>query len=563
MRNATNHRPNTRRINRELNRDVPTKVAEALNWSWSTTDDTITATSNFINPTTYTNNIYTTESGIMEIAAPGYYIHMLNGLKVEGCVTADCFVDSTGSSPYLPLSGGSMSGTINQTEPYTNYSFNTLSATLSAQNDVPFINGSALSHSVIDKQQQMSFVISPGQNIIGEYNSTDLGNITGLIPGIEFNESYGIRHDFTPIGLHPNYSSGSPKPADGGCYYNVTLNDDTGGAGGVFEVAGSNTLFKYEPQKSAIKGVFSSASNSNTGSVVGYMGYGICSDSSEGTAVGVLGWGAKGTLSAYSVGLWGLGHVSLGTNEYNWSLWGAKGHGGLAKGSMFVGSTSGTYDYHPKYFYEQHTPTYFDYTDEGCLYVSATSELNDVFVKGDFTLMDTYWDDLRVPITTTRLGGSKDPTFSKVFDDGAGSQGVFTYTFSQSQEQEAYFTVQLPHTYKEGTDLHPHIHWFPTNTNAGSVVWGLEYTIASISATIGNTTIINCVDPADGTANKHQICNFPTINGSGLGISDHIICRLFRDASAITDDYTTEAGVLEFDFHHEVNTLGSREEYVK
>jgi len=68
------------------------------------------------------------------------------------------------------------------------------------------------------------------------------------------------------------------------------------------------------------------------------------------------------------------------------------------------------------------------------------------------------------------LGGSKFPTFTKITDDGSGSQGVFTYEFSASQEQEIYFVAQLPHGYKSGTDLYPHIHWYPTNTDTGSVV---------------------------------------------------------------------------------------------
>lgn len=53
------------------------------------------------------------------------------------------------------------------------------------------------------------------------------------------------------------------------------------------------------------------------------------------------------------------------------------------------------------------------------------------------------WDDLRIPISATKLGGSKDPTFSQVLNDGAGSQGVFAYVFSASQEKELYFVAGM------------------------------------------------------------------------------------------------------------------------
>ena len=39
---------------------------------------------------------------------------------------------------------------------------------------------------------------------------------------------------------------------------------------------------------------------------------------------------------------------------------------------------------------------------------------------------DTYWDDIRVPVFTTKKGGSKYPDFTKVLDNGAGRTDSYT-----------------------------------------------------------------------------------------------------------------------------------------
>jgi hypothetical protein len=44
-----------------------------------------------------------------------------------------------------------------------------------------------------------------------------------------------------------------------------------------------------------------------------------------------------------------------------------------------------------------------------------------------------------------------------------------------------------------------------------------------------------------------------------------LVCRLFRDAAGVggTDDYDDDAGLLEIDFHYEIDTIGSRTETAK
>ena len=184
----------------------------------------------------------------------------------------------------------------------------------------------------------------------------------------------------------------------------------------------------------------------------------------------------------------------------------------------------------------------------------------------------TVWDDFLVNPDATSRGGSKAPTWGgsafKKSEDGT-SQGVFLWMFSTTEENELYFTVQLPHKYKVGTALYPHVHWTtavgtPTATN---VVWGLEYSVVAIGGnypvtqTLTSSSIINAIT-LTGT-HQHLISSLGSIPGTGIGISTIIICRLYRAAGHTNDTFANEVGLLSMDFHYEIDTEGSRSEYTK
>lgn len=183
----------------------------------------------------------------------------------------------------------------------------------------------------------------------------------------------------------------------------------------------------------------------------------------------------------------------------------------------------------------------------------------------------TIFDDLMVSPDATTKQGSNPPTLAKFKDNGSGSQGVFLWMFDFSIEQEVYFTVQLPHSYKVGSNIYPHVHWTtPTGTPTGTdVVWGLEYSVIAIGGTFSaNTTIItaNTVIPSIGTpvgTYQHLITEFAAINGTGFGVSTILVCRLFRKTADASDTFINPVGLLGFDIHFEKDTDGSRSEWTK
>jgi len=220
------------------------------------------------------------------------------------------------------------------------------------------------------------------------------------------------------------------------------------------------------------------------------------------------------------------------------------------------------------YFTSSHSFWYWD-SQKWCQLVAGETHTGDVRFgslgnyfhiesDGSFELEGdaSMYDDLRVSLAVTRKGILDMPgTFllHNVF---------YTYVFNKNNTEDVTFYVQLPHSYKEGSSIYPHVHWFPTTANSGNVVWKLEYSWANYTDIIPASTTITATDAAVAQY-RHSIAQFPAIVGTGKLISSMLCCRLYRDGGNASDTYGSDAGILEFDFHYEMNTLGSRQQYSK
>ncbi len=174
------------------------------------------------------------------------------------------------------------------------------------------------------------------------------------------------------------------------------------------------------------------------------------------------------------------------------------------------------------------------------------------------------WQDMRVPVTATSRQGSNQPAFNPLRDNGSGSQGVYAYSFSPNIEQELFFGTQLSHTYAEGTDIRPHLHFTPSDNSAGNIVWGLEYTWTNVNDVFPTTTIITQVTSISvGSNRKHSIGALPVISGIGKKISSMLSCRVFRAANDPLDTYAADAFLLEIDFHFQQCGNGSTQLFIK
>jgi len=175
-------------------------------------------------------------------------------------------------------------------------------------------------------------------------------------------------------------------------------------------------------------------------------------------------------------------------------------------------------------------------------------------------LQNTVWDDLQVPISTARL-----PTMSP--PNVTGYKGGQVLAFGNVADSFIYFNAQLPHTYKEGTDIKLHLHWVIPTSGAGggaeNVKWDCSYSWANIDGTfpVASTGTVT-VDVQNDVLDDHMVDTIVTISGSGKTISSMLICSLNRD-TAVANNYGDDAYLVGIDFHHEINTMGSRQELSK
>jgi len=183
-----------------------------------------------------------------------------------------------------------------------------------------------------------------------------------------------------------------------------------------------------------------------------------------------------------------------------------------------------------------------------------------------FELQQTVWDDYVTPLGPNNWNGaSNNPTLTKLGDDGDSSQGVYAYVWSD--DDEALITIQMPHTWKEGTDIYPHIHFMCTSDVSPAEYFGIEfeYWWADINEDFPANTTLELIDisTAENSNKMHQIANVTAsaITGSGHTLSSVLNCRIKRVAVTTSglDNYADGVAILDFDVHHEIDTMGSRQ----
>lgn len=181
---------------------------------------------------------------------------------------------------------------------------------------------------------------------------------------------------------------------------------------------------------------------------------------------------------------------------------------------------------------------------------------------GDILYEDTFYDDLRFPAQGIDSGALTDPP---TVDTSDPWMGTLLFTGSGPKNNQVAGVAQLPHSWKEGTDISPHIHWAPVDGNAGNVAWRFSYQWANINGVFpGSLTTAGIeVDAADGVADKHQIHGFTDIPMPGGLISAMIVWKLERVQLDASDTYGSDARLLELDFHYQIDTPGSDELFTK
>ena len=172
------------------------------------------------------------------------------------------------------------------------------------------------------------------------------------------------------------------------------------------------------------------------------------------------------------------------------------------------------------------------------------------------------WDDLRFPAQGINPAGAV--AAPDVETDETKFPGSLLFDGGTSEVVAG--VAQLPHGYKKGSDLYPHIHWQKTTSASGGVVWHFYYRISSktggSAAWVGPVVGVDELPHAD-TADREAITTFGSISGNGLSLSQIIGWRIYRMPAETADTYAADARLLEFDIHYQIDSAGSGGEFMK
>lgn len=193
---------------------------------------------------------------------------------------------------------------------------------------------------------------------------------------------------------------------------------------------------------------------------------------------------------------------------------------------------------------------------------AADAELFNLHTHGDIEYCDSFFDDLRFPATGFNPAGSTAPPAVLT------TNGLLS--FSGTADNIIGGVAQMPHSWKLGSAISPHIHLvFPTANAGTNTRWKLEYNVGNIDGdfTTDSVTYTALTTITVANANniaRHILAEFDDIPMTGVTMSACVLWRLTRlAASDAADNDTNACTLIEFDLHYEIDSPGSSAEYVK
>lgn len=175
----------------------------------------------------------------------------------------------------------------------------------------------------------------------------------------------------------------------------------------------------------------------------------------------------------------------------------------------------------------------------------------------------TVFDDLLTGAESARSG----VVSPKIGGGFRGDANVYHTSFVHTQADELQFSVQFSHGWALGTTFFPHVHFCPTiagnANNAARFI--LAYRFANINEQfpVSESTFTMTKTWSGDKSWYHLIAD----NATGIivpegNLSAIMKCRIYRDNN-VANNLAGELSILFFDWHIEIDTMGSRLEYSK
>lgn len=171
----------------------------------------------------------------------------------------------------------------------------------------------------------------------------------------------------------------------------------------------------------------------------------------------------------------------------------------------------------------------------------------------------TVWNDIVTPMLVAKVPTQNQPALTSIRNT------TYAYCFSDAainNQEEAYLSMQIPHSYKENSQIKCHLHWITLANNTQATTWAMEYTWDSYTKKMLYSKIKK-VTQTNAGAYIHNIADFGGLTPFNKTISSIVNVRLYRNSALANDTNTGLACALSFDCHYEIDTLGSASEFRK
>ena len=273
---------------------------------------------------------------------------------------------------------------------------------------------------------------------------------------------------------------------------------------------------------------------------------------------GVLGFGGRYNATAYAnwASIKGL-KVNSTSGEYGGYMsffTRANGSGSAERmridtnGNVGIGTTTPAYKF---------SVTGNAGTADIAVFASSTNARQLVIEKDGTLKMEneaTVWDDISPVLNSATAVNA--PTISTKYDTR-----LYTFSDEAANEDELPFTIQMPHSWKEGSTIYPHVHYTGEDNTSCNFVWGIRYRWTNIGEAIsGTTTTATTTSANSATTDLITTTDIATISGTGKTISSMITGTLYRNSTNAGDTCNAKSAYLVgFDVHYEKDTIGSRE----
>lgn len=181
--------------------------------------------------------------------------------------------------------------------------------------------------------------------------------------------------------------------------------------------------------------------------------------------------------------------------------------------------------------------------------------VNVVDSKLQSPLLVEGWEDLRFPAQGINPAGAADaPSVDNVLTDYPG-----TLLFSGSADNIIAGIAQMPHSWKRGTAIRPHIHWSKPVGSASATTWVMYYrvlgSVGDVHGALVGPVAVTATYGTPGTSNSMLISSFGEIDLSDQKESTCLAWQIRRLGSTDADNGT--ARLFEFDIHYQKNKSGS------